>query len=116
MHRRQKFPRILRLVRAVHYHRTFNQGIRFNRKYLILVMATNELSYARLGLAIPKRNVAKAYERNRVKRLIRESFRVRKNLPKADFVFMARFGIERISNAELLRQINELWRQAQELS
>jgi ribonuclease P protein component len=43
---------------------------------LDLLAAPNGLSYARLGLIVPKKIIATAVGRNRVKRLIRESFRL----------------------------------------
>jgi len=43
---------------------------------LDLLAAPNGLDYARLGLIVPKKIIATAVGRNRVKRLIRESFRL----------------------------------------
>lgn len=36
----------------------------------------NHLKFSRLGLAIPKKNAKRAIDRNRIKRLIRENFRL----------------------------------------
>jgi ribonuclease P protein component len=42
---------------------------------------------ARLGLVVPKRGTAKAHDRNKTKRIIREQFRAsRNNLPAKDIV------------------------------
>ena len=43
---------------------------------LDVLAAPNGLEYARLGLIVPKKVVATAVGRNRVKRLLRESFRL----------------------------------------
>lgn len=43
---------------------------------LDLLAAPNGLDFARLGLIVPKKIIATAVGRNRVKRLIRESFRL----------------------------------------
>ncbi len=43
---------------------------------LDILVAPNGLNYARLGLIIPKKIVATAVGRNRVKRLLREGFRL----------------------------------------
>jgi ribonuclease P protein component len=43
---------------------------------LDVLVAPNGLDYARLGLIIPKKIVSTAVGRNRVKRLLRESFRL----------------------------------------
>lgn len=45
-----------------------------------------EQEFSRLGLAIPKKKVRRAIDRNRIKRLIRENFRKALITPKADLV------------------------------
>lgn len=44
-----------------------------------LLAAPNGLDYPRLGMIVPKKVIATAVARNRVKRLIRESFRLNQN-------------------------------------
>ncbi len=51
--------------------------MRKSRGTLQLLAARNTIAFARLGLIVPKRCVAKAHDRNRVKRVIREAFRHR---------------------------------------
>ena len=47
----------------------------------------NGLEFARLGLVVPKRGTARAHDRNRMKRTIREQFRLTRNsLPPKDMV------------------------------
>lgn len=52
------------------------------------MMATaNGMQTARIGLIVGKRALRRAVDRNRVKRVIRETFRLnRQELPKADIV------------------------------
>lgn len=53
-------------------------------------MRPNEMGYARLGLAISKRKIKKAVVRNRIKRLVRESFRLSQHqLAGIDIVVLA---------------------------
>ncbi|GAB2573072.1 ribonuclease P protein component [Dyella jejuensis] len=71
----------------------------------------NELGHARLGLAISKRVSKRAVERNRIKRLLRESFRrVRSQLPPLDLVVMAREQAAGVPGADLLAELDALWR------
>ena len=71
----------------------------------------NELGHARLGLAVSKRVSKRAVERNRIKRLLRESFRrVRSQLPALDLVVMAREQAAGVPGPELLAELDALWR------
>ena len=71
----------------------------------------NELGHARLGLAISKRVSKRAVERNRIKRLLRESFRrVRHQLPAVDMMVMAREQAAGVCGTELLRDIDGMWK------
>ena len=57
---------------------------------------SNELGHARLGLAISKRVSKRAVERNRIKRLLRESFRrIRHQLPAIDMIALGGAGVSR---------------------
>ena len=70
----------------------------------------NELGHARLGLAISKRVSKRAVERNRLKRLLRESFRrVRHRLPSVDLMVMARESAANVPGPQLLAEIDTLW-------
>ena len=60
----------------------------------------------RLGIVVAKKKVRRAHERNRVKRLARESFRLhQQQLDLLDIVVMPKVGIEAIPNAELQQQL-----------
>ena len=62
----------------------------------------NETGRARLGLAISKKQARRAVDRNRLKRLIRESFRCqREQFDDTDLVVMARSAALSIDNAKL---------------
>lgn len=70
--------------------------------------------HARVGLVAGKKNVKLAVERNRFKRLARESFRLRQEkLPTVDVVLMARRGVDDMDNAMLQRQLHGLWKRLQ---
>ena len=71
----------------------------------------NELGHARLGLAISKRVSKRAVERNRIKRLLRESFRrVRHQLPAVDMMVMAREQAAGVPGTQLLAELDGLWK------
>ena len=79
---------------------------------LLLLVKPNTLSYPRLGLAIAKKQVKLAVQRNRVKRLTRESFRQHSDsLPCIDMILLVYKEIDRVDNKELHQWLESLWQQ-----
>jgi len=80
-------------------------------KSVLLLARNNELDHSRLGLVIGKKSVKLSVERNRLKRQIRESFRLNQdNLAGWDIVVVARKGLGDLQNAELAQQFGKLWK------
>ncbi|BCX83040.1 ribonuclease P protein component [Methylomarinovum caldicuralii] len=85
------FPKACRLLDAAEFEAVFAQSQVSSDRYFTVLMRANDKGHARLGLAIAKRKIRKATARNRLKRIIRESFRLnRPQLPAADFVVLAK--------------------------
>ena len=62
-----------------------------------------------------KNDVNLLCQRNRIKRLARESFRLnRHKLDNIDIVLMVKTGVDEQSNEELTKQLNKLWRKINE--
>ena len=110
--RHASFPRKRRLLNPAQFHRVFKNGKRIKGKNMTLIVAANELNHPRLGLAVSKKALSRAVQRNRIKRLVRESFRRRRDLPAADFVFMAQWPLGSMNNAEIIQRLAELWAHA----
>jgi ribonuclease P protein component len=53
----------------------FDRGVRNAKGPLLVVMAPNDAGHPRLGLSVPKK-VGSAPKRNRIKRFVREAFRL----------------------------------------
>lgn len=64
-------------------------------------------------MVVSKKVHKTAVQRNRIKRLIRESFRTKQNLNTAEYVIMAKPGSAQYTNAELLAFLNQLWSQTE---
>ena len=65
----------------------FADNQRARTDYVVVMARPNQVGYPRLGMVIAKRLLARAVDRNRVKRCVRESFRqVLPELPACDFV------------------------------
>ncbi len=88
-----RFLRRQRLSLKKDYDRVFAEGKSAADGSIVVYVLTTHLGYPRLGMAVGKR-VGNATARNRLKRLIREAFRLnRDRLPEsADIVVIARQG------------------------
>jgi len=76
----------------------------------MVIARPNGLEYPRLGLAVGVKAAGNAVNRNRIKRLVRESFRGRKgDLPPVDLVVNARAAAGKAPNAEIAESIAVLW-------
>lgn len=79
-----------------------NPSLRSSDRTLVLLAAENLSSDARLGFVLPKRRIRLAVARNRVKRIIRESFRhLSAELSGLDIVVLARDGLDRLDSPSL---------------
>ena len=104
-------PRDARLRRAGDFAVLRQASGRLGGRCFSVRWRPNGLDHARLGLAISKRVSKRAVERNRIKRLVRESFRrVRAQLPPVDLVVMAREQAAGMPGTQLLAEIDALWR------
>ncbi len=108
----QCFPRRARLLSSGDFQLVFKGTECRSSDHVLTVLAKcNEQSRARLGLAISKRFIKTAVGRNRVKRLIRNSFRQHQSLLAGlDIVVMNRQGALTASNLELTKALEAHWR------
>lgn len=104
------FEKDKRLLKAAHFENVFENAVPAVSPQLTLLARKNSHSSPRLGITLPKKRVKKAVDRNRLKRLIRESFRHRANtLPKLDIVVIGKSGLAELTNEELTRLLRKLW-------
>ncbi|EAQ63094.1 ribonuclease P protein component [Marinomonas sp. MED121] len=107
------FPRQVRLLTAGDYQTVFNHTSCkvFAGEFLLLATKRDD-DLSRLGLIVAKKNEKRAVGRNRIKRLVRESFRHHKvELAGFDVVFLARQGIKELDNPTLAKRIDKAWHQ-----
>jgi len=101
------FPKDKRLITASDYQFVFKKAIRSSDKYFTILARNSKTERGRLGLAISKKAVKLAVQRNRIKRLIREYFRLNNEIiPCCDFVIMAKNGADKMSNQILLGSLS----------
>ena len=78
---------------------------------VLLLVRENGLPHPRIGLVIGKKSVKLSVERNRIKRQLRETFRLHQmDLTGWDIVVIARKGLADLDNPELAKQFAKLWR------
>jgi ribonuclease P protein component len=99
-------------LKACEYDYVFAQPKKINRTEATLYVRPNSQGHARIGLLVSKRSVRFAVARNRIKRLIRESFRHQHASIKAvDIVFVARHKLQFVENKEMFQLFSNLWDQ-----
>lgn len=107
-----RFRKADRLVDAAAFGRVFKKATRSRDKMFTVLSRDNEAGHARLGLAISKKYCRRATQRNRLKRIIRESFRQHRNrLEGLDIVVMNRPEAAGASNPELFTSLEKHWHQ-----
>ncbi|MBX3702140.1 MAG: ribonuclease P protein component [Steroidobacteraceae bacterium] len=99
-----------KLGTAAEFERARKSRERHTDAFFIVQCADNALGRARLGMAVGARAIGNAVGRNRLRRLIRESFRVnRPTLPPLDLFVTARAAARAAGNREIAASLDRLW-------
>jgi ribonuclease P protein component len=106
------FTRELRLLTPAHFSYVFSDAIPAPSKHVtILARKNTDNKHPRLGITIAKNRVRKAHDRNRLKRIIRESFRHHQHfLPNVDIIVIGKSNLDTLSNKEFNVLLNTLWK------
>jgi ribonuclease P protein component len=90
----QTFGRDERIRKRQDYLRIYEQGVRRHTQRFTIIICPNRSGIRRLGMTVSKK-AGNAVQRNRIKRLLREFFRLNKSrLPASqDIVIIAKRGI-----------------------
>ncbi|OFI05399.1 ribonuclease P protein component [Clostridium acetireducens DSM 10703] len=102
-----------KLKKNSHFRIVYKRGKSFSNRFLVLYIFRNKKDYNRLGISVSKK-VGKSVIRNRVKRLIKESYRLNNSdLKKGyDLVFIARNFVKNKNYNEVLSAMVDLFKKA----
>jgi len=106
----ESFPRQLRLTRANDFRQVFQNNFRQGDAGITILVGKQPGSNPRIGFAVAKKQIPKAVQRNRLKRIFRESFRKNQyRLPARDMVIMVRRSILNTEPAQLRASLEKHW-------
>lgn len=104
------FPRSFSLKTKAEFKRVFDHSKKINQKHLLALFIKNKMVHARLGIIVSKRVSKSAVVRNRIKRIVRESFRLNQNyLTGLDIIVIARQQCDTLDKFNLRQGIDHLW-------
>jgi ribonuclease P protein component len=105
-----RFTQHNRLLDAAAFGRVFKKATRSRDKLFTVLARRNDQDVARLGLAISKKHCRRATARNRIKRIIRESFRQQQPLLSGlDVVVINQPAAADASNDDLRGSLDKHW-------
>lgn len=104
------FPQSARLSRPEQYRRVFDTPIlKVSSEGFLLLAQYSDSGTSRIGIIIAKKHVKRATRRNRIKRLVREHFRLNTLTPDLDLVVLARSAAKDMDNAQIMSDLERLW-------
>ena len=109
--RRLRFGANLRLRSKLQFDAVYAGGRRIDDRYFALRVKPNGLAHPRVGLAVAVKTAGNGVKRNRLRRLVRESFRLAQfQLPGVDVVVAAKFPAADAPAASLRDSLATLWK------
>ncbi len=110
--RRYCFQRVQRLLKPLEFKQVFEQPFKSSDRYFTILTRRGDATMpAKLGITVSRKHSKLAVQRNRLKRLIRESFRLHQHLLVGlECVVLARQGTADEENAVLTQSLIKQWK------
>jgi len=107
---RLRFGAQLRLRSKLQFDAIYADGRRIDDRFFALRVKPNGLAHPRIGLAVAIKTAGNAVARNRIRRLVREAFRLAQHeLPAVDIVVSAKFPAREAPATTLRASLATLW-------
>ena len=107
-----KFPPTARLSAPGHYQSVFDSPTyKVSSRAFLLLAQVNEAEHSRLGVIVAKKHIRRANRRNRIKRLVREHFRLTELSVPLNLVVLAKTAADQMDNACVREDLTALWDQ-----
>lgn len=108
--RTKRFRPVNKLTGPSDYQPVFSSAKKIADSNFLFLFRDNKINNARLGMAISKKNIQSAVQRNKIKRLIRESFRHNLDrLDNIDIVVLTQKSIKFKDSENIKRSLVALW-------
>lgn len=106
----QSYQRLERITNRSRFKAIYEQGVWRSSQHFTTVTCDNTQGVKRLGITVTKKT-GNAVKRNRIKRLVREFFRLNKNLFPAgrDVVIMAKKNTPPLTYRQACNELTELF-------
>lgn len=105
------YSKTSRLLTSADYAYVFDSaGYKLSHRHYLILARHTASGQARLGLVVAKKNIRLATRRNRIKRVVRETFRkTRFRLDSLDIIFLARKGFDTLRPAMQTSLLEDAW-------
>lgn len=106
------YPPSARLRNPVDFAALRRDGKRIATRHFRTQYRLTQAGEPRLGMAVSRRVSKRAVVRNRIRRIVRESFRLRRSdLPNCDVLLVAQASTAALTGGELRSDLDGLWTQ-----
>ena len=103
------FNRTRRLIKKAEFNHVFENAKKIVFGNITILYRPNSVSFARLGFAISKKFVSTAVLRNKIRRILKESFRLQTTLPAYDIVVLMNKNCDKQKIEQIQQTIERLW-------
>lgn len=96
------YPRNWRILKPAEYQHVFKHAKAIKGRQMTLLYTPNTLDHPRVGMAISNKHSGNVVKRNRIKRTIREFYRLNmREIGGLDLVFLSKPGLGNINQEQI---------------